>query len=142
MLRQCAAELKVEGKTIADFLDEIWETYGYHGTLQISIRVPNISMVDGVLNGIRNQQPAILAGHKISQFIDLAKPANGLPGTNGLTLWYGENIRIIIRPSGTEAKLKCYIEVVVHDSNVTQARRDANAVIAAIKADIAQALGL
>ena len=50
--------------------------------------------------------------------------------------------RIIVRPSGTEPKLKCYIEVVVHDSDVSQARRDANAAIAAIKVDIAQALGL
>lgn len=110
-LRQCAAELKAEGRTVADFLDEIWSTYGYHSTLQISIRVPNISMVDGVLARLRATQPKVLAGHTLTHFIDLAKPAAGLPATNGITLWYGESIRIIVRPSGTEAKLKCYIEV-------------------------------
>ena len=110
-LRQCAAELKAEGRTVADYLDEIWSTYGYHSTLQISIRVPNISMVDGVLERLRAAQPEVLAGHTLTRFIDLAKPAAGLPATNGITLWYGESIRIIVRPSGTEAKLKCYIEV-------------------------------
>ncbi len=110
-LRQCAAELKAEGRTVADFLDEIWSTYGYHSTLQISIRVPNISMVDGVLARLRAAQPKVLAGNTLTRFIDLAKPAAGLPATNGITLWYGESIRIIVRPSGTEAKLKCYIEV-------------------------------
>ena len=65
----------------------------------------------------------------------------GLPPTDGFVLEV-DGGRIIVRPSGTEPKLKCYIEVVVHDSDVSQARRDANAAIAAIKVDIAQALGL
>jgi phosphomannomutase len=43
---------------------------------------------------------------------DLAAPTNGLPPTDGLRIWLAGGIRVIIRPSGTEAKLKCYIEVI------------------------------
>jgi phosphomannomutase len=47
---------------------------------------------------------------------DLAAPKDGLPPTDGLRIWLAGGIRIIIRPSGTEAKLKCYIEVITKDA--------------------------
>lgn len=53
-----------------------------------------------------------VAGLKVLKVEDLLKPATGLLPTNGLRLWLDEEVRIIIRPSGTEPKLKCYIEVV------------------------------
>ena len=111
MLAQCAAELKRDGHTMAGYLSNIWETYGYHGTEQISIRVSNISQVDIVLAKLRKNNPQSLSGIGLTRFIDLAKPEGNLPATNGVTMWFGEKIRVIVRPSGTEAKLKCYIEV-------------------------------
>jgi phosphomannomutase len=47
---------------------------------------------------------------------DLANPQDGLPPTDGLRIWLADGIRIIVRPSGTEAKMKCYIEVITKDS--------------------------
>ncbi|MEN9324610.1 MAG: hypothetical protein RL414_364 [Actinomycetota bacterium] len=111
LLAQCTAELKKTGHTLAGYLANIWETYGYHGTEQISIRVGNIKDVDVVLAKLRSNPPASLIGITRTQFIDLLKPTGNLPPTNGITMWFGEAIRVIVRPSGTEAKLKCYIEV-------------------------------
>ena len=117
MLAQCAAELKRDGHTMSGYLANIWETYGYHGTEQISIRVNDISQVDSVLSRLRAHQPQELAGVALSKYEDLALPTGNLPPTNGITMWFGDSIRVIVRPSGTEAKLKCYIEVASSGSN-------------------------
>ena len=111
MIAQCAAELKAEGRTIADYLDEIAKLYGFHTTEQISIRVKDMAQVDLVLSKLRAHPPTAVAGFSCTQIDDLMQPMDGLPPTNGLRYWFGEDIRVIIRPSGTEAKMKCYIEV-------------------------------
>jgi phosphomannomutase len=56
--------------------------------------------------------PIAIAGFSVLTYEDLLVPTDGLPPTNALRLFLDGGIRIIIRPSGTEAKLKCYIEVV------------------------------
>lgn len=111
MIAQCAAELKSEGRTMADYLDEIWAEYGYHATEQISIRVNSIAQVDNLLARLRKKPPASIGGFSLSRADDLEQPTDGLPPTNGLRYWFGPNLRVIIRPSGTEAKMKCYIEL-------------------------------
>ncbi|MEI6038754.1 MAG: phospho-sugar mutase [Actinomycetes bacterium] len=111
LLAQCASELKNEGASITEYLGNIWNTYGYHATEQISIRVNNLSQVDFVLEGLRNQRPQSLASFELTSFEDLLVPSGLLPPTNGIRMYFGDAIRVIVRPSGTEAKLKCYIEV-------------------------------
>lgn len=112
MLAQCLGVLTEQGKTIIQYLDEIWNTYGFHRTEQISIRVESLIHVERVLTKLREKQPSEIAGYPVTLFEDLLIPNGLLPATNGLRLWLSPGIRIIIRPSGTEAKLKCYIEVV------------------------------
>ena len=110
-LAQLASELNAKGETIYDRLQEIWSMIGFHATEQISIRVQNIKLVANVLNRLRSTPPSEIAGYKVTQIDDLSKPANQLPPTDGLRIWLGD-IRIIVRPSGTEPKMKCYIEVI------------------------------
>jgi phosphomannomutase len=62
----------------------------------------------------------VIAGHRVTSIDDLSKPTDDLPPTDGLRIWLGGTIRIIIRPSGTEAKMKCYIEVIEKDSAQAQ----------------------
>ena len=111
-LAKIAGQLKSEGLTLTDYLDEIWNTYGFHRTEQISIRVDDLAHVDLVLARLRATPPTSIAGYPVQLFEDLLQPAKGLPATNGVRLFLEQGIRIIIRPSGTEAKMKCYIEVV------------------------------
>jgi len=133
MIAQCAAELKAEGRTMAEYLDEIAELYGFHTTEQISIRVADIAQVDSVLARLRQDPPQSIAGHALTQIDDLMVPKDGLPPTNGLRYWFGPNIRVIIRPSGTEAKMKCYLEVCAPKADATallaQVSRDMKALL-------------
>lgn len=113
-LAQLASELAANGQTIHDRLQEIWKMIGFHATEQISIRVENIKLVGAVLEKFRTIPPSEIAGFKVTQIDDLAKPSGALPPTDGLRIWLGD-IRVIVRPSGTEPKLKCYIEVISED---------------------------
>ena len=110
-LAQLAEELAANGQTIYDRLQEIWKLIGFHATEQISIRVENIKLVGKVLDRFRTNPPKEIAGFAVTSIDDLANPTNDLPPTDGLRIWLGD-IRVIVRPSGTEAKLKCYIEVI------------------------------
>ena len=114
-LAQIATDLKAEGKTLVDLLNEVWARHGFHGTEQISIRVSDMSRITELLAGLRKNPPAQIAGRKVESIDDLAAPKDGLPPTDGLRIWLDGGIRIIIRPSGTEAKMKCYIEVITKD---------------------------
>jgi phosphomannomutase len=120
LLAQIASELKAQGLTLLDLLDEVWARDGFHGTEQISIRVADMTKITQLLAGLRQSPPSELAGYKVARIDDLAAPKDGLPPTDGLRIWLDGDIRIIIRPSGTEAKLKCYIEVITKDAGSAQ----------------------
>jgi phosphomannomutase len=116
-LAQIAMDLKRDGLTLANLLDEVWERHGFHGTEQISIRVADMSAITRLLAGLRQNPPAEIAGRKVESIDDLAAPKDGLPPTDGLRIWLSGGVRIIIRPSGTEAKMKCYIEVITKNAD-------------------------
>lgn len=119
-LAQIATDLAADGKTLLDLLDEIWARHGFHATEQISIRLSDLSKVGVILGGLRNNPPHNIAGRVVTSIDDLAAPTDGLPPTDGLRIWLDGGVRIIIRPSGTEAKMKCYIEVIEKDSKTAQ----------------------
>ena len=123
-LAQIAMDLKREGLTLADLLDEVWARHGFHGTEQISIRVADMGAITRLLATLRSNPPQEIAGRAVSAIDDLAAPTDGLPPTDGLRIWLAGGIRIIIRPSGTEAKLKCYIEVITKDGQESAALLD------------------
>ena len=115
-LAQVAMDLKRDGLTISDLLNQVWERHGFHGTEQISIRVSDMSAITRLLAGLRQTPPKEIAGRAVESIDDLAVPKDGLPPTDGLRIWLAGGIRIIVRPSGTEAKMKCYIEVITKTS--------------------------
>jgi len=119
-LAQIATDLKRDGLTISDLLNQVWERHGFHGTEQISIRVTDMSATTRLLAGLRSNPPREIAGRAVESIDDLAAPTDGLPPTDGLRIWLAGGIRIIVRPSGTEAKMKCYIEVVTATSDESQ----------------------
>jgi phosphomannomutase len=120
VLAQLATDLKAEGKTLINLLDEIWERHGYHGTKQISVRTTSLDQIDAILSKFRDTTPTSIGKFSLTSFDDLEKPKDGLPPTNGVRIRLMDNIRIIVRPSGTEPKIKCYIEVITKNRDTAE----------------------
>jgi len=129
MLARIAGELKAQGTSISEYLTQINEKYGFHKTVQISIRVQDLSNIARVLNSIRAARPVEIAGLAVLRFDDLLDPDGALPPTDGLRLYLEHDVRVIIRPSGTEPKVKCYIEVVCPSGSDSD-RRAADQIVA------------
>ena len=123
-LAQIATTLAKQGKDLNDLLDEVWKRHGFHATEQISIRVSDMSAISTLLSDLRNTPPTEIAGRRVESIDDLAAPQDGLPPTDGVRIWLSGGVRVIIRPSGTEAKLKCYIEVITADSATAEVELD------------------
>ena len=107
---QLANELRKDGVALLDYLNSIGEEYGFHETEQISIRFSDLSQIDELLSNVIKNPPIEILGNKLLRNEDLSA-LKGMP-TPGVRLWYENQTRVIIRPSGTEPKIKCYIEVV------------------------------
>ncbi|MFG1810684.1 phospho-sugar mutase [Streptomyces sp. NPDC049040] len=147
LIAEMAAELRREGRTLADVLDELAVAHGLHATDQLSARVADLSLIADVMARLRSEPPVRLAGLDVVSAEDLLDGAGGLPPTDGLRYRLaGDGVssaRVVVRPSGTEPKVKCYLEVVVPVSGVVPAARSAAAaVLAALKSDLAAAAGL
>ena len=145
-LVELAAELKAEGRTLMDRLDDIAREHGLHATDQLSVRVTDPSKIADAMAQLRTTAPSALGGLTVEQVDDLALGSSGLPPTDGLRYRLAEGARVIVRPSGTEPKLKAYLEVVVpvddDPGGVDAARISAAGRLDAIRADLAAAAGL
>ena len=122
LIAQIAGELRDAGITLSEYLNLIGDEYGFHKTDQISIRVSDLSVIDTLLNKVISNPPISLAGSGLISSEDLSK-SKTMP-TPGIRCYYNDGIRVIVRPSGTEPKLKCYIEVVSSSKADSQLRCD------------------
>lgn len=108
LLAELAANLKSQGKTLLDLLAELSARYGYLKTSQVSIRVTDLSLIGKIMAGVRAKPLSELLSEKVD-FEDLALGLR-LGPTEGVIL-KTDSVQVIIRPSGTEPKLKCYLQV-------------------------------
>lgn len=140
---ELAADLKAEGKTIIDRLNDIAREHGLYATGQLSVRVDDLSIISKAMQTLRSAPPTVLGGLAVEAVDDLADGFKGLPPTDGVRLGLEGGARIICRPSGTEPKLKCYLEVIVTvGDSIDAARTEGHRSLNAIKKDLAVALGL
>ncbi|WP_433499745.1 phospho-sugar mutase [Sphaerimonospora sp. CA-214678] len=138
-----AAEAKRSGRTLLDLLDDQARRYGLHATAQLSFRVTDLAEIRRAMTRLRVEPPAELAGRVVESAEDLAEGVAGLPPTDGLRYRLSGGARVVVRPSGTEPKLKCYLEIVVPvEDSVAGARARAAEDLEALKKDLAAALGL
>ncbi|HEY5783185.1 MAG TPA: phospho-sugar mutase [Microlunatus sp.] len=138
-----AAGLKADGRTVADRLDQIATTYGVYETDQLSVRVDDVTLIDAAMVRLRTQPPTTLLGRPV-QVIDLAAGTDELPSTDGVLL-AGERVTVVVRPSGTEPKLKCYLEARVplaEAVDLATDRRRARGVLADLRGEMSSSLGL
>ncbi|GAA0923103.1 phospho-sugar mutase [Nonomuraea longicatena] len=138
-----AAGAKADGRSLLDLLDDQARTYGLHATSQLSVRVEDLALIAGAMARLRAEPVAELGGRAVERADDLAEGVGGLPPTDGLRYLLAGGARVVIRPSGTEPKLKCYLEVVVPvTGEVAEARQRASAELAELTEALRVTLGL
>ncbi|MFJ4599955.1 phospho-sugar mutase [Streptomyces griseoluteus] len=144
LITELASELKESGRTLLDLLDDLALEHGLHATDQLSVRVEDLSVIADAMRRLREQPPTALAGLTVTSAEDLTRGTASLPPTDGLR-YALDGARVIVRPSGTEPKLKCYLEVVVpvaDRSALPAARARATELLTAIKRDLSEAAGI
>ncbi|MCX5278736.1 phospho-sugar mutase [Streptomyces sp. NPDC060011] len=144
LITELASELKEQGRTLLDLLDDLAVTHGLHATDQLSVRVEDLSVIADAMRRLREQPPTELAGLSITKAEDLSEGTELLPPTDGLRYTL-DGARVVVRPSGTEPKLKCYLEVVVPVAGhaaLPAAHARAADLLATIKRDLSAAAGI
>jgi phosphomannomutase len=147
LVAELASELKEQDRTLTDLLDDLAVEHGLHATDQLSVRVEDLRVIADAMSALRSRPPVRLAGLTVTTAEDLTKGTESLPPTDGLRYYLEGDYkaRVIVRPSGTEPKLKCYLEVVVpvaDASELAAARAKGAEVLSAIKRDLSEAAGL
>ncbi|TDT78885.1 MULTISPECIES: phospho-sugar mutase [unclassified Arthrobacter] len=145
LIAELAAAAKAAGKTVFDTLDELYLQHGLHASDQLSIRVADLGLLDAMMNRLRVSPPESFGQSAVEVFTDLAEGSGQLPPTEGLLYITRDLTRVIIRPSGTEPKLKCYLEVIHHvgsAAELPEARQAARASLDEVLHDVSEALGL
>lgn len=112
LVAELAAILKAEGRTLLDVLDDLHRQLGVHATDAFSIRVEDLADIGRIMDRLRQEPPTEVADSLVASAEDLSVGASGLPPTDGLRYLLDDDSRIIVRPSGTEPKLKVYLEAI------------------------------
>lgn len=145
---QLATELQAVGSSLLERLEDLHRRHGVHATGQVTLRIPPTEAA-AVTSRLRARPPSEIAGCPVLSVSDYlvspsvqparvsparavsrtaAVPQGRLPATDMLAFELGGGDRVVVRPSGTEPKLKVYIETVelVRDGDLTAARAKAD----------------
>ena len=112
LIAEQAAVLKAAGRTLPDVLDDLAREHGVYLTDSFSVRVEDLSVIDQVMARLREDPATDIAGITVERFDDLARGSSALPPTDGVLYLLADRTRVIVRPSGTEPKVKIYCEVI------------------------------
>ncbi len=136
LVAELAAGLRTRGRTLLDRLDELAAEHGVHETGQVSVRVEDLSEIAAAMRRLRDAPPRELAGRAVREVRDLLADPGDLPASDVLILRL-DGARVVARPSGTEPKLKLYLEVVVDArGDVPAAREQAGRELAELRAGV------
>ena len=113
MLAEMAAGLRAQGRSLLDVLDDLAMTHGVHATDSFAVRVDDLCLIDTLMSRLREQPPSDIGDVPVTRIDDLAGGSEPLPPTEGLRYHLADRSRVIVRPSGTEPKLKVYLEAIV-----------------------------
>jgi phosphomannomutase len=112
MLAEMAAGLRAQGRSLLDVLDDLAMMHGVHSTDSFAVRVDDLALIGTLMSRLRRLHPSDVGGIRVARVDDLAQ-GSALPPTDGLRYDLEDGSRVIVRPSGTEPKLKVYMEVIV-----------------------------
>lgn len=121
LIAELAATQKARGRSLLSVLDDLAQTHGHYLTDSFSVRVEEPSAIGTITARLRNEPPRTIAGQPVSRAEDLLQ-GGALPPTDALRYYLADDTRIIVRPSGTEPKLKVYLEAIGKDQQETAGR--------------------
>ncbi|WP_434157471.1 phospho-sugar mutase [Clavibacter michiganensis] len=130
--------LKSRGQTIDDYDREFAERFGSFASDQISVRVTDLAVIPRIMAKLRQSPPTSIGSRRVERMDDLAEGTADLPPSDVLRFHLGDGARLIVRPSGTEPKIKVYLDAQSTEGTVAERRDAARAVVA----DLAQAVPL
>ncbi|MFC7789283.1 phospho-sugar mutase [Microbacterium sp. MAHUQ-60] len=125
-----AAEARVRDTTIAGLLEELGAEIGHFASRQVSLRVEDVSIISNMMTSLRGQHPSSFGARRVADVDDLSRGESGMPVGDVLRYRLADGSRVVVRPSGTEPKLKVYID----------ARADSAADAAAAVAELERAV--
>jgi phosphomannomutase len=108
--------LKQDNISADQILNSIYDQFGVHLTKQLSFRFDSVKKAIDITKKLITNSPSQIGEFVVEKVEDMNKGIDGLPPTSGIRL-LTKNARIIVRPSGTEPKLKCYLEVTTKPGN-------------------------
>lgn len=128
LICEMAAYYRANGSSIKQRLEEIYSQYGRYFNKTDSFEFPGLSGMDkmaGIMTQLRQEPPAAIGAHKITKAVDFKKSEEtGLPPANVLLYELENGATVIIRPSGTEPKIKAYFTTLGKDLAEAQAQKD------------------
>ena len=143
LMAELAASCKSDGRTLLDLLDDRSRAHGVHLTGQVSVRVTDLALIAEAMRRLRSSPPAAFGDVRVGSCDDLLEGGDGLPPTDGLRYSLEDGSRVVVRPSGTEPKLKAYLEVVVAVAGeLSSAAAEAERRLEALRAAMRAAVGL
>jgi len=148
LLAGLAAELKETGASLFDALDDLARMHDLYATDQLSARFVDRGAITATVDQLLLEPPKTLVGSRVVEAENLDAGFRGLPPTAGMWLRTEDDTRVVVRPSGTEPKLKCYLEVVAgltpeaSSAEVKRVRQQAGERLAQLKNELAELLGL
>ncbi|HEV2427264.1 MAG TPA: hypothetical protein VGS61_03465, partial [Acidimicrobiales bacterium] len=135
-----ATELRSQGRSVLDRLDELALAHGVHAIGPVTVRAEGergLAAIAETVERLAADPPARVGGVEVTEAADLSLGWRGLPPTSGVRWQLGETGRVVVRPSGTEPKLKAYVEVVTPvQPSLAEARERAAATLAAVRDDV------
>ena len=136
-----ATKLKAAGLTVADRLDQFADRFGAYASDQISLRVSDLSEIDRIMSRLRDEPPTAIGPVAVSAMEDLSDGFDGLPPSDVLRILLEDGSRVMVRPSGTEPKLKAYIDASSTDGTAAQRRAAAEGRVRELADGIRELLG-
>ena len=131
-----AAELAASGTTFAQHQAHFDGFFGAYASGQISVRVDDLAAIDVTMQRFRHDPPTQLAGVAVESIDDFSDGFGHFGPTDLLRFWVGDSARVIVRPSGTEPKLKVYIDTWSRNGTPSERRAEAEALVAALEAEL------
>ena len=136
-----AVELRAQGRTLRDLLGDVEEAIGRYDSDQVAVRTADLAQIPATMQRLRARPPEAIGGIAVRSADDLVAGGAGLPPSDVLRYQLEGDARVIVRPSGTEAKVKVYLDVVSTAATPEARAGETAAALSALRAGVPALLG-